>query len=74
MIYTDPRLSPVLDTNGIVGAGSTEPGGEFPDSIGPGLSSSPSLTASRSSWTRTATSLADSNPKLSKTQWVETPS
>lgn len=37
MIYTDPRLSPVLDTNGIVGAGSTEPGGEFPDSIGPGL-------------------------------------
>lgn len=28
---------PGLDTNGIVGAGSTEPGGEFPDSIGPGL-------------------------------------
>lgn len=37
MIYTDPRLSPVLDTNGIIGAGSNQPGGEGTDSIGPGL-------------------------------------
>ena len=39
MIYTDPRLSPVLDTNngGIIGTRSNEHGGEKPDSIGNGL-------------------------------------
>lgn len=39
MIYTDPRLSPVLDTNngGIIGARSNEHGGGGTDSIGPGL-------------------------------------
>lgn len=37
MIYTDPRLSPVLDTNVVVRPGSGDSGGAGCDSIGPGL-------------------------------------
>ena len=65
MNYIDPQLRPILDKNDIIVTPSGEHGPDI-ESIAMAAMLSPSPTAPRSSWTSTATSSAEQNPKLSK--------
>ena len=66
MNFIDPQLRPVLDKDNVIVQPSGGQGGMEPTALATVFTVSPSPTASRSSWTSTATSSAEQNPEPGK--------